>query len=328
VNRRTFAAVAAGVTAGLAGAGAMRLWQAGGPIVSGPLGPSDLPLRRLGRTDEQIPILGLGGHHLGLAGSERAARQLVETALEEGIRFFDTAESYQGGASERWLGAAIREIRSQVFLMTKTHSPNDRSAASAEAHLKGSLERLGTDYLDLWQLHSTKSPEDVDRAFRPGGAMEYIFDAKRRGVVRYVGVTGHMTAAAHERALNYWDDGWEFDTLQFPINPLDYHQASFQRSILDAVRERDIGVIAMKTSADGALVRQGVCTHEECLRYVWSLPISVAVVGMERSDLVRTNAAVARSAAFMGAEEREALRERILPRADLRLEWYKPSQGA
>jgi hypothetical protein len=79
----------------------------------------------------------------------------------------------------------------------------------------------------------------------------------------------------------------------------------------------------MKTSADGALVREGVCTHEECLRYVWSLPISIAVVGMERPDLVRTNAAVARNGPFMEGAEREVLRERIFPRADLGLEWYK-----
>ena len=320
-----FSAVIAGLAAGLGGVGAMRLWQSGGPIVRGTLPPSDLPRRRLGRTDEQVPILGLGGHHLGLAGSERAARGLVETALEEGIRFFDTAESYQGGLSERWLGGAIREVRSQVFVMSKTHAPAERSAESARQHLEGSLARLGTDYLDLWQLHSTKSPEDVDRAFRPGGAMEYIFEAKQRGTVRFVGVTGHMTAAAHARALEYWDRGWEFDTLQFPINPIDYHQASFQRAIVDAARQRDIAVIAMKTSADGALVRAGVCRHEECLRYVWSLPVSVAVVGMEQPELVRRNAAVARSGEFMSEEERAALLERILPRADPGLEWYKPA---
>ena len=323
MNRRTFSAVVAGLAAGLAGAAGIRLWGSGGPVPTGPVPPSDLPARRLGRTGLDVPILALGGHHLGLSGSERGARRLVETALEEGIRFFDTAESYQGGNSERWLGAALREVRSDVLLMTKTHSPRDRSAESARAHLEGSLRRLGTDYLDLWQLHSTKSPEDVDAAFRPGGAMEYIFEAKRQGRVRFIGVTGHVTPAAHARALEYWDQGWEFDTFQFPINPIDYHQRSFQREVIDAAVERDIGIIAMKTSADGALVRNGVCTHEECLRYVWSLPISVAVVGMEDPGLVRTNAAVARTADFMDDAQRRELRERIRPRADLGLEWYK-----
>ena len=323
MNRRVFSAVLAGLGAGLAGVAGIRLWESGGPVPSGPVPPSDLPVRRLGRTGLDVPILALGGHHVGLAGSERNARRVVEAALEEGIRFFDTAESYQAGDSERWLGSALRDVRSEVLLMSKTHSPRDRSSGSARDHLEGSLERLGTDYLDLWQLHSTKSPEDVDLAFRPGGAMEYIFEARERGLVRYVGVTGHMTPAAHLRALEYWDAGWEFDTFQFPINPIDYHQSSFQRQVVEAAVARDIGIIAMKTSADGALVRNGVCTHEECLRYVWSLPISVAVVGMERPELVRTNAAVARADSFMDGPERDRLRQRILPRADPGLEWYK-----
>ena len=322
MKRRAFATVLGGLAAGLGVTAAIRKWESGGPVVRGELFPGPLPTRRLGRTGLEVPILALGGHHLGLAGSERAARHLVETALEEGIRFFDNAESYQAGTSERWLGAALREVRSQVLVMTKTHSPRDRSAESARRHLEESLERLGTDYLDLWQLHSIKSAEDVDRAFATGGAMEEILRAKEEGLVRFVGVTGHVTAGAHRRALAHWDAGMRFDTLQFPINPIDWHQASFQRALVDAAVERDIGIIAMKTSADGRLVRDGVCSHEECLRYVWSLPVGVAVVGMERPDLVRTNAAVARGAP-MSEPERAELRDRIAPRAELGLEWYK-----
>ena len=313
MDRRTFAR---SVAAALAGIGAARR-------VSGRVPPDSLPSRRLGRTELEVPILALGGHHLGLAGSEREARILVETALEEGIRFFDNAESYQGGRSERWLGAALRGMREEVLVMTKTHSPRDRSADSARRHLEGSLERLGTDYLDLWQLHSTKSVEDVERAFRSGGAMEYILQARDEGLVRFVGVTGHVTPAAHRRALQFWDEGWRFDTFQFPINPIDYHQRSFQREILDDIVERDIGVIAMKTSADGRLLREGICTIEEALRYVWSLPVSIAVVGMERPAIVRENARLAREFRPMSPGEIVALRRRIEPRADLSLEWYK-----
>ena len=311
MDRRTFARTLAAVFAGL------------GLSRPGRAASSSLPTRRLGRTDLEVPILSLGGHHVGRARSETEARVLVETALEEGIRFFDTAESYQNGKSERWLGAALREVRSDVLLMTKTHSPQDRSARSARRHLEGSLERLGTDYLDLWQLHSTSSAEDVDRAFRPGGAMEYIMRAREEGLVRFVGVTGHVTPAAHRRALEYWDQGWDFDTFQFPINPIDYHQRSFTRQVLVDIVGRDIGVIAMKTSADGRLLRDGICTIEETLRYAWTLPVSVAVVGMERPDLVRHNARLAREFEPMSALELQDLRDRIAPRADLALEWYK-----
>lgn len=310
MDRRTFARTVAAVLAGLG-------------LPAHGWGASTLPTRRLGRTGLQVPILALGGHHVGRAASEADARLLVETAFEQGIRFFDNAESYQNGKAERWLGAALEGVRHDVLIMSKTHSPRDRSADSARRHLEGSLERLRTDYLDVWQLHSTKSVEDVDRAFRAGGAMEYIMRAKEEGLVRFVGVTGHVTPAAHRRALAYWDEGWQFDTFQFPINPIDYHQRSFQRHVLVDIVARDIGVIAMKTSADGRLLREGICTIEETLRYVWSLPVNVAVVGMERSDLVVENARIAREFEPMSPAELQALRDRIEPEADLTLEWYK-----
>lgn len=323
MDRRTFARTIAAVMAGLGIPVGSRDASATSPSGRGVLPPTTLPTRRLGRTGLEVPILALGGHHVGRAESESAARVLVETALEEGIRFFDNAESYQNGKAERWLGAALEGVRSDVLIMTKTHSPRDRSADSARRHLEGSLERLRTDYLDVWQLHSTKSVEDVDRAFRSGGAMEYIMRAREEGLVRFVGVTGHVTPAAHRRALEYWDDGWRFDTFQLPINPIDYHQRSFQRQVLVDIVARDIGMIAMKTSADGRLLRDGICTIEETLRYVWSLPVNVAVVGMERPDLVRHNAGLAREFEPMSPADLRALRDRIEPAADLALEWYK-----
>ena len=289
------------------------------------LAPDTLPERRLGRTGVTLPILGLGGWHLGDAGSERAAHELVETALAEGIRFFDNAESYHGGTSERWLGAALSALgaREQAFLMTKTYDLEHRSRDSAARHLEGGLQRLRTDHLDLWQLHSVRSVEDVDRAFGRGGTMEYIADAQRQGVVRYIGVTGHQDPAANLRALHYWDEGIRFDTMQMPLNPLDHHQRSFERQVLPELVKRDIGVIAMKTSADGRLVRSRVCSPAECHRYAWSLPVSIAVVGMERPALVRENARRAREFSQLSDAERRALLDRVAPRADLRLEPYK-----
>ena len=282
-----------------------------------------IPTRRLGRTDLDLPILSLGGSHLTQAPSERAAHTLVETALEEGIRFFDTAESYGDGRSERWLGTALRGTRDGVLLMSKTFEFPARTAEGARRHLEGTLERLQTDRLDLWQLHSVRSAEDVDRAFGKGGAMEYLLEAKAQGLARYIGVTGHVFPAAQRRVLEYWDRGIRFDAMQMPLNPMDFHQQSFQQEVLPELVRRGIGVIAMKTSADGRLIREGICTAAECLRYVWSLPVAVAVVGMERPELVRENARLARAFQPMTAAEVAALQDRIRPRARLDLEWYK-----
>ena len=296
---------------------------AGWGVRRAPPSTARLPTRPLGATGLDVTILGLGGHHLAVSGSEGSARRLVETALEEGINFFDTAESYGRGESERWLGAALTGVRQSVVLMTKTYAPDERSAESAKRHLEGSLSRLRTDYLDLWQLHSVRSADDVDRAFGSGGAMEFITEAKRQGTVRFIGVTGHVTPAAHRRALEYWDRGVRFDVMQMPLNPVDYHQRSFTREVLPMVVERGIGVIAMKTSADGALLREGLATIDECQRYVWSLPVSLAVVGMERPELVRENARRARTFQAMPKTDIAALRARLEPRARLTLEWYK-----
>jgi len=285
--------------------------------------PLPLPTRPLGSTGLDVPILGLGGFHLGQAGSAASARRLVDVALEEGIRFFDTAESYQDGTSERWLGAALKGRRDQVLLMSKTFAYPERTRDSARRHLEGSLARLGVEYLDIWQLHSVRSTADVDRAFGPGGAMEYIQDAKARGLVRFIGVTGHATPEANRRALEYWDGGVQFDVMQMPVNPIDLHQQSFQQMVLPELVRRRIGVIAMKTSADGRLVRDGLCSEEECLHYVWSQPVSLAVVGMERAALVRENAGLARSFRPLSPQRLTALGERLAPHARLDLEWYK-----
>lgn len=302
--------------------GAGDLARNGGAVVSP---PAALPERRLGRTGVMLPILGLGGWHLGDAGSERSARILLEAALAEGIRFLDNAESYHGGTSERWLGNALASLgaRNRVFLMTKTYDLVNRSRESAARHLEGSLKRLRTDRLDLWQLHSVRSVDDVDRAFRRGGAMEYLLEAQRQGVVRYVGVTGHQDPAANLRTLHYWDEGLRFDAMQMPLNPIDYHQRSFERQVLPELVKRDIGVIAMKTSSDGRLLRNRVCSPAECHRYAWSLPVSVAVVGMERPTLVEENARYAREFRALTDAERRALLQRVAPRASLRLEPYK-----
>ena len=292
-------------------------------------GAATLPSRRLGRTGVTLPMLGLGGYHLGQSGSEAAARTLVDAAFDEGIRFFDTAESYQNGTSEQWLGAALAGRRDQVFVMSKSFDFPRRRPEMAERHLAGTLKRLRTDKLDLWQLHSVRTVGDVDLAFAPGGAFEMMLELKAKGAARFIGVTGHQQPEANLRAIHYWDQGLKFDVMQMPLNPIDYHQQSFQRYVLPELVRRDIGVIAMKTSADGALLREKICSIDECLRYAWSLPISLAVVGMFNPAQVRQNAAHARAFSAYSDTERRALLARISPRAALSLEWYKsgPSDG-
>jgi aryl-alcohol dehydrogenase-like predicted oxidoreductase len=154
---------------------------------------------------------------------------------------------------------------------------------------------------------------DVDRAFGPAGAMECLLDARRRGLVRLVGVTGHADPTALRRALEHWDRGLEFDVMQLPLNPLDVRGARFRREVLPALGARGIGVIAMKTLNAGAPLRAGRCSIAECLNYAWSLPVSVAVVGMETPELVRRNAALAREHVRWDRRRMACLEARLAP---------------
>ena len=153
--------------------------------------------------------------------------------------------------------------------------------------------------------------------------METLLKAREEGKVRFIGVTGHHDPAANLRAIHHWDQGWTFDTMQMPINPMDYHQKSFQKQVLPELVKRGIGVIAMKTSASGKLLERKLATVDECLHYVWSLPVNVAVVGMLSERELRHSLGLARAFAPMSDAEKQRLLARLRPNADLNLEWYK-----
>ncbi|PYV39627.1 MAG: aldo/keto reductase, partial [Acidobacteria bacterium] len=124
-----------------------------------------LPKRTLGRTGVAVTMLGVGGWHIGRM-EEPEAQRTIEAALEGGIRFFDNAESYQDGASESRYGRLLTpKYRDIVFLMTKSTATD---AATARRHLEESLLRMKTDYVDLWQMHSVTSVEDVDQRIQNG----------------------------------------------------------------------------------------------------------------------------------------------------------------
>lgn len=125
---------------------------------------ADIPRRPLGTTGEFVSALGLGGHHLGLVGTEREATEIVHAAIDAGVTFMDNAWDYHEGKSEKRLGKALAGRRGDVFLMTKvcTHG---RDAKVAMRQLEESLRRLKTDYLDLWQVHEVAYYNDPERHF-------------------------------------------------------------------------------------------------------------------------------------------------------------------
>lgn len=282
-----------------------------------------LPQRVLGGTGESVTMLGLGGYHIGWT-TEELAQATIEKALEEGVRFFDTAESYGPGISEERYGKYLNpKYRDQIFLMTKTTA---KDAKTAREHLEGSLKRLNTDRLDLWQVHSLMSPSDVDSRIAEG-VLDVVMQAKAEGKVRHIGFTGHASPAAHRRMLEV--AGESFATCQMPINPVDAGaENSFIESVLPGLIERKYGLLAMKTLADGRFFAQKIMnertvwesndpvvpnrlTIADCIYFALSLPVSVLITGAENPALLAEKAGMVRKFQMLTDSDRVALTKSV-----------------
>jgi aryl-alcohol dehydrogenase-like predicted oxidoreductase len=283
----------------------------------------DIPTRAFGGTGERVSLLGLGGWHVGLPKTDRAAVRLIHTAIDAGITFLDNAWDYNDGLSETRMGQAIADRRDRVFLMTKacTHG---RDGTVAMRQLEESLRRLRTDYLDLWQVHEVVFDDEPDRHFASGGVVEALELARRQGKVRYLGFTGHKSPALH---LNMLSRGFRWDACQLPLNCFDASFRSFEREVLPVLESQRIAAIGMKSlGGDGGPVAAGVVTAEEALAYAMSLPVATVVSGMESSRILAQNLAVARGFKPMATRDRDRLRKRVAAlAADGRFELYKIS---
>jgi predicted aldo/keto reductase-like oxidoreductase len=194
---------------------------------------------RLGKTGLEVSRVGLGGIPIVRLAEEKAIR-VVRRCLDLGIDFIDTGRSYR--TSEERIGKAIAGRRDQVIIATKTLG---RDRAMALEHLKVSLERLSTDYIDLWQLHNVGNFETYERVLGLDGAMEAMQEALQAGKIRYVGVSSHNVKVALEAVSSGL-----FETIQFPFNFVANEAAD---ELVSLARERDVGFIAMKPFAGGNL---------------------------------------------------------------------------
>jgi predicted aldo/keto reductase-like oxidoreductase len=239
-----------------------------------------MPRRPLGRTGEQLSIVGFGGIVVDQETQE-SANQLVARAMERGINYFDVAPQY--GMAETRLGPALEPYRQSVFLACKTLM-RDRERATAELHR--SLERLRTDYFDLYQFHAVTSMQDVETILGPGGALEAFLEARDQGLIRYIGFSAHSEQAA--LALL---DGFAFDTILYPVNWVCWYQGNFGPAVLAKAQEKGVGILALKALAKqqqlpGRPKEWPKCWYEPVdgpqeaelgLRFALSRPVTAAV---------------------------------------------------
>jgi len=314
-DRRMFLKSLAGATAGLALAGTAEAANDRDRL------GEVLPKRKLGRTNQYVTMLGTGGYHVGWT-TERDAQEVIEASLEGGVRFFDTAESYADGTSETRYGKYLTpQYRDLVFLMSKS---TGRDAKTVKEHLEGTLRRLKTDHLDLYQVHAISTPADVDSRIQLG-VLDVLLKAKEEGKIKYLGFTGHQNPFAHARMLERTKESDIFDTVLMPVNVLDQTYFSFTQNIMPKALDRNMGILAIKSLADGRFFARkeqaGWTTDDplipnylsikEAMHFVWSLPVSVLISGNENATFMREKIALARSFTKLTEEQKSALIDKV-----------------
>jgi uncharacterized protein len=248
------------------------------------------PSRPLGSTGVTVPIIGYGTAPLGKDEITRQhAVRCLNHAIDAGITYLDTSPDY---GSEPHVGEVMRTRRKEVFLATKV---NRRSRRGVMDELKESLQRLQTDHVDLIQVHAVNAWADLQEALAPDGAIAALEEARRQGLARFIGITGH----ARPEILGHALTEYPFDTVLCALGVGDRLVTSPETFMLPRAVERNAGVIAMKVLGHGEYPDRALA-----LRYSLGLPgVSVAILGMNSPDQVNEN--VATALAFRPLEDAE-----------------------
>src|ERR1043165_7418989 len=245
---------------------------------------AQMPVRTLGHTGVQVSLIGLGGWHLGFKYlDEQLSIRIIRTAIDNGINFMDNCWDYNDGASEKRMGKALKDgYRERVFLMTKI---DGRTKQEAAKQLDESLQRMQVDHIDLVQHHEILRYEDPHRIFDEDGAHAALTEARDAGKIRFIGFTGHKDPHIHLYMLEVAkQNGFRFDAVQMPLNVMDAHFRSFEKLVLPELVREEIGVLAMKTLANGTILESRTVNATECLQYAMHLPVSVVITGCESMD--------------------------------------------
>ena len=250
---------------------------------------------RLGRTSLMVSKLGFGGIPIQRV-SEDEAVAIVKRGLELGINYIDTANGYT--TSEVRIGKAISGCRQGLIIATKSLSRNSEEIRS---HLNFSLERLGVEYIDLFQFHNVSDSKSLEMILEPNGPMSVLEEAKKEGQIRHIGVSSHQIDMAKELIRSD-----RFETIMFPFNLITSEPAE---ELVPLTREHDVGFIAMKPLAGGMLENVTIA-----FKYLRQFPDVVPIVGIQKLHEIEEIVQVMGSSPQMtGAElnEMQRLREEL-----------------
>ena len=243
----------------------------------------------LGKTGLKISHLGFGGIPIQRIDAE-GAKKLIYKLKEVGVNYIDTARAYT--VSEEYLGYALEGIREHFVLATKSMA---RTKEAMEKDVDISLQKLRTDYIDVYQFHNP-TKEDLAKIQAPGGALEALQEAKKAGKIGHIGVTLH-SADLFKLAVEY---DW-VETIMFPYNIVETQG----QELIRICGEKNIGFIAMKPLAGGALEDATLA-----MRFIASNPdVSVVIPGMAEEREIEQNLAAVNNTAPLSSQEQEKLQQ-------------------
>lgn len=258
------------------------------------------PKRLLGTTGVKVPLVGYGTAPLGKETVTREhAVRCLNHAIDLGVSYLDTSPDY---GSEPHVGEVMKTRRDEVFLATKI---NKRSKQGVLEELKQSLDKLHTDHVDLIQVHAVNAWADLEQALAPDGAVAALEEARKQGMVKFIGITGH----ARPELLGHAITQYPFDTVLCALGMADRLVTSPETFLLPKAQERNVGVIAMKVLGHGKFKNIDLG-----LRYSLGLPgVSLAIVGMDVPIQIDQIVQIAADFKPLAEEEEARLIEEVRP---------------
>ena len=260
--------------------------------------------RPFGKTGESFPILSFGSQRIvdEEGCSEDQALEILNTALERGIRYFDTAWIYSQGQSEQRVGMVAKHRRQEMWIATKTWA---MARDAARRQLEESLARLQTDHVDEWRLHNVWGFDRLDQMTGKGGALEAAVQAREEGLVRFISISGHSDPQVQIEALRRFP----FDTALVAVSVLDHFIYSFAEEFLPVASHLGVGVVGMKIFGYKKLAH----VADRALRYALALPLTTVIAGCSTLAELEADLAVAESFAPMTGPERLEFFRKMLP---------------
>lgn len=268
---------------------------------------NQLPSRTLGRTGAKVSILAFGcGSRFLMYKEVDSATAILNRAIDLGITYLDTAYSYGDGESETRVGRVMAARRKDVWLATKIP---DRTRDGFLRRLEASLKRLQTDHVDLVHIHSLGQADDLEKIEAPDGALKGLMEAREQKMARFAGMTSHTNGEVMRHAIERHD----LDCVQMALNAS--RNGRFEELALPAANAKNLGVIAMKITGQEFLVGEGAgkAQMSSLLRYSMSLPVTTAVVGMPKPEMLAHNVETARNFSPLNDQEKEGMRQRLSP---------------